>query len=241
MGTSKSYGPPTGHLWKDAKTAVTGIVKNNGSTSSIGTAVSKYVKAIRDNNGSMYHSKQGAISRAGSRLAGFVNGVQVFGLNDALKRNGLENLIGKSPIEIYIGLVDYFTDEGSSLNEAVVRDSMCEFMSDIFEDVYEIEKMEEVFREIDIQDFIRNFIIKCIQKDFLTTFSEKILAKSRDCKQNIQIQDNIKEFIKITIENNFTKKEITNMDWNGGAGREFISTIYEDTLKIFVVWSDSLG
>jgi hypothetical protein len=240
MGTSKSYILPTGNLWREAKIAVSSIVRDNGSIDSIGNAVKKYYKAVRENGGNIYKNKQKTVTTTAERAAGFINLVHTEGLTKALEHSGLVNLIDKSLDEIFIGLIDYFSGNGSLLDEAVVRDSMCELMNEIFKDILDINKVEEKFKNIDPQEFIMNFIIKCIQKDFLTSFSEKILSKCKNSKQHTLIQNNIKEFIKVTIKNRFNKKEIVSIDWNGKEVKAFITKMYDDIIDIFLTWSDSL-
>lgn len=240
MGTSRSYTPPTGNLWKEAKIAVGSIIRNNGSRDSIGNAVEKYYKAVRENEGNIYRNKKRIITATAVRAASFINLVHTQGLTKALEYSGLVNLVNKSLDEILIGLIDYFSENGSLLDEAVVRDSMCELMNEIFKDTLDIDEMEKKFKKIDPQEFIMDFIIKCIQKDFLTSFSEKILSKCRNIKQYTLIQNNVKEFIKVAIKNRFTKKEIISIDWNGDEGKGFITQLYDDTIDIFLTWSDSL-
>lgn len=238
MGTSKGYTPPTGNLWKDAKTAVTNMVKNQANTNSIGNAVSKYVSALKSEGAAVYKSKQAAVSNAGAKSLGFINAVQNFGFNEALKQSELNELIGKSSDEVFIGLLDYFTGNGSSLDESAVRGSMAELMKEKFTDKSGEKSMEDLIKDINIQEFMMEFIIKCIQKDFFTSFAEQILLKCNGTNEKVVTQNNIKNFIKVYIESKYTKQEIISIDWNGQQGRNLVAKVHEDTLNIFLLWGE---
>ncbi|HEY8361901.1 MAG TPA: hypothetical protein VIK77_03320 [Tissierellaceae bacterium] len=240
MGTSTSYNPPKGDGWREAKLAVNDIIRNSGSRDSIKNAIKEYYRVVREKEENIYRNRQRTITNTAIKAASFINLVHVQGLTNALKYNRLADLVDKSLDEILIGLIDYFSGNGSLLDEAVVRDSMCELMTETFKDVSDIDEMEKKFKDIDPQDFIIDFIIKCIQKDFLTSFSEKILSKCKNIKQYISIQNSIKEFIKVAIKNKFTTKQIISIDWNGDEATRFITQLYDNTIDIFLAWSDSL-
>lgn len=108
------------------------MVNSNFESSSIGKAVGKYNQAARQGSGGGGSRRQQTMSNAGARAANFFTIVQSQGFNKALEQAGLSNLIGKSNEEIYSGLLDYFSGDGSSLDDAVVRDSMAELMKELF-------------------------------------------------------------------------------------------------------------
>lgn len=238
MGTSKGYTPPTGHLWTDAKKAVTHMIKNNASSETIGNAMSKYVSAQRSNGGGIHRGKQESVARTGVKAAAFINAVQNYGLTEALKQSGLQELVAKTPDEVLVGLLDYFTEEGSTLDESVVRDSMSEIMREKFTDKNGDKNMEDQIKNINILDFMLQFVIKCIQKDFFSTFAEKILSQCKNTKEKMDMQNNIKNFIKIHIESNYTKQEIMSINWNSDQGRNIIEQMHENTANIFLKWGE---
>ncbi|MDI3545148.1 MAG: hypothetical protein PWP68_565 [Rikenellaceae bacterium] len=238
MGTSKGYLPPKGHLWRDAKRAVTNMVNNNFESNLIGKAVSKYIQATRLGNGSISANKQQVISNAGAKAASFISLAQSKGFNEALNQVGLKHLIGKSNEEIYMGLLDYFTGNGSSLDEFIVRDSMAELMKELFLDVTDDKDFGELINELDINKFIKDLIIKFVQKDFLANFSEKIEGKCNSIDEYKNAEKNIKDFIRLKIDSCYTVEELSEIDWNGVEGINFIKSRCSEVLRVFEVYME---
>lgn len=236
MGTSQSYTLPTGHLWNPAKRAVTNLIKENASEESVGKALKKHYRALRSNKGS-YNSKNKKIVSSAGRAANFFSDVKGLGLNEALEEHGLSNLIGKGFNDVFVGLLDYFTENNSSIDGTIARDSMAELMSEVMTR----EEFEENIYEIDINDFIKDFIIKFIQKDFLVHYAEKILAGCDNIDKTISIQNKVKDFIKSVVMKKYTPSEISEINWIGIEGRQIIKQIHKNTVDIFLMWGDIIG
>lgn len=235
MGTSKGYSPPTGYLWSSAKRAVTSMINSNCSSESVGRAVAKYIQATKQGNGAILGSKNQLVANAGAKASNFFNYAQKYGLNESLREAGLQNLIGKSNEEVYSGLLDYFTESGSSLNESIVRDSMVEVMKDIFLDK-DNQSFDEIFNSLNMNDFIKSLIVKFVQKDFITNFSEKIESKCDNLDEYKKIEKDIKEFINSEIDSNYKAEDLNKIDWSGMEGREFINKKTTEVLEIFEMY-----
>ena len=162
--------------------------------------------------------------------------VQSQGFNKALEQAGLSNLIGKSNEEIYSGLLDYFSGDGSSLDDAVVRDSMAELMKELFLDVPEGKSFEEVINDLDMNKFVKDLITKFVQKDFIMNFSEKIEVKCKNIEEYKKAEKQIKDFIKIKIESKYTVEDLSKINWHGVEGRNFINNRCNEVLKVFEVY-----
>lgn len=238
MGTSKGYLPPTGYLWSDTKRAVTGMVKNNFQRDYIGKAVSKFANATLSSNGG--GSAFSTFSIAGTKSIGFFNIAKQYGFDEALNRAGLQDLIGKSNEEIYVGLLDYFADDGSTLDKNIVRDSMSELLKETMLDVTDEKSYNEIIQNMDINKFIMDFIIAFTQKSFLTNFSEKIEGLCKNLDEYIKAENTIKDFIRIEIERKYTFEELSKVDWRSSQGKDFINKKCEDAFEIFKMWKEDL-
>jgi len=236
VGTSQSYAPPTGHLWNPAKRGVTNLINENASSESIGKALRKHVEAVRSNKGT-YNSKNQKIVSSAGRAINFINDVQTMGLDAALEGHGLSNLIGKGFDEVFVGLLDYFVEDNSSIDGTIARDSMAELMSEMMS----IDEFEEEINEMDMNNFIKDYIVKYVQKDFMVHYAEKILAACDNINKTISIQNKVKDFIKTVISQNYSPVEISKIDWKGQEGNQIINQIHKDTIDIFLMWGDSLG
>lgn len=239
MGTSKGYLPPTGYLWSDAKRAVTAMARNNFQGSGIGRAVSKFADATMSGKSSASGGLNSFASSASSAI-GFFDYVGQYGFNEALNKVGLQNLVGKSNEEIYIGLLDYFSGDGSSIEKNITRDSMSELLKEQFLDMNDEDDYDDIIANMDMNKFIKDFIIKFIQKSFLTNFSEKIEGLCKNLDEYVTAENNIKDFIKIEIDKKYTYEELSKVDWNGSEGKSFMNAKCEKAFEIFRIWKEDI-
>lgn len=212
MGTSKGYIPPKNREWKTAKMSVSRMINGNGRKEGVKKAVSEYAKAYSSTH--LNSSKIGVV--AGKALDFFLN-AKTKGLNSALKEKGLDALIGKSNEEIYLGLIEYFCTDNSTIEESVLRECVVEVLSN--NDVLDLEDLDK----FDGNKFIEDFIIKYIQVNFEVAFFEKIQGLCGSIKEaNLRIKE-INEYIDDSIRNLYEEEELLHIDWKGAEGISFIN------------------
>jgi hypothetical protein len=233
MGTSKGYQPPKGYLWSDSKRAVSSMVRNNFESESIGKAVGRYNQAVRQ--GGAYRRQQD-LSVAGSKAVGFFSMAKMQGLEKALEHVGLNDLIGKSNVEIYMGLLDYFAGSSSTLDDSIVRDSMAELLKELFLDVSDEKSFEDIISDLDMNKFIKDLITKFIQKDFFVNFSEKIEAKCKNIDEYKDAEKKIKDYIKVKIDTRYSTDDLSKIDWHGQQGKTFINDRCNEVIKVFDIY-----
>lgn len=227
MGTSKGYIPPKSKEWRSSKTAVSRMINGNDNIEGVKKAVSEYAKA--------YSSTHLPLSKAGaliSDMLGFFSEVKVNGLNNTLKREGLDNLIGKSNEEIYFGLIEYFCTDNSTIEDSVLRECVVDVLSD--NEIVDLENLEK----LDGNKFIEDFIIKYIQVNFEVAFAEKVQglcdsvdeSKSKIREVNIYIDD--------TIRNLYKREEIVNINWRGEEGKLFIDKKCRECYELLMLFEE---
>ncbi|MEG0774353.1 hypothetical protein [Clostridium sp.] len=239
MGTSKGYLPPTGQAWSETKRAVTGMVKNNFQRSSIGKAMGKFSNAMMSSN-SGTGGAFSTLSRAGSRSIEFFSNSKLYGFNEALNRAGLQDLVGKSNEEVYMGLLDYFAGDGSSLDKNIVRDSMSELLMENMLGVTDEQSFDDIIQNMDMNKFIVDFITAFTQKSFLTNFSEKIEGLCKNLNEYIKAENIIKDFIRVEIERKYTFEDLSKIEWKSHQGRDFIDRKCREAFEIFKMWKEDL-
>ncbi|GEN56392.1 hypothetical protein GCM10012290_07800 [Halolactibacillus alkaliphilus] len=237
MGTSKGYMPPTGHLWSDAKRSVSGMARNNYNPDSIGKAMSNFSKA----NGSSGSRKEGnsAIGSSGSKAVNFAGLVRNFGLNYSLNEVGLSYLVGRSPEEVFAGLIDYFSVGNNSLQQSIADQAMQEYMEDMMGNVRNEDELQEAFSNLETDIFIRDYLTKFLKVSFFTNFAEKINSLCNDIGTAIKMQGRISEYIRLEIAENYQLDGLKNIDWKGREGRNYIEKKCEEVWMIFEMWGDS--
>lgn len=237
MGTSTGYLPPTGHLWTDSKRDVSAMIRNDFSSNSIGKAISSFAKAI--NITGLSRQSDSVIGTTGSKILSFAGLVGSYGLNGALSRVGLSELIGKNPQEIFEGLINYFSEGTNSLQETIANQAMQEYIEDLAESIGSNEELENILSELKSDVFIRDYLIKYVQSFFFTYFSEKIMAKIEDMNRILQIQERIKEYIGIVVTEGYKSEGLINVDWKGRQGKEYIENKCREVWDVFERWIEN--
>jgi hypothetical protein len=236
MGTSKGYLPPTGYLWTKAKRSVTDMVNHNFESESIGKAVGNYARATSGGSRGGSGSRVSRMAEVGSRAGGFFDIAQTEGFKTALEEVGLGDLADKSSAEVYAGLLDYLTGNGSTLDDSVVRDSMSEVLKGEIEKHQKDKEINEIFEQMDMEKFFVNFITKFVQKDFLLLFAEKIQAKCGSIKKYKEAEKQIKGFIEKQISEGYVYEDLSSIDWSGDQGKKFIEKRCNEVFKVFNIY-----
>lgn len=236
MGTSKGYLPPTGYLWTKAKRSVTNMVNHNFESESMGKAVGNYARAVSGGSDRSHRSRVTRLAEVGSRAGEFFGIAQSEGIESALEKIGLADLTDRDSVEVYAGLLDYLTGNGSTLDDSVVRDSMSEVLKEEIERQLDEKEIGEIIEQIDMENFFMELITKFIQKDFLLLFAEKIQAKCGSVKKYKEAEQQIKTFIKKQISDGYVYKDISKIDWSGTQGKEFIEKRCNEVFTVFNIY-----
>ncbi len=219
MGTSKGYISPTKPEWSSAKRAVSGFLRNRDADSK-SKAVAKYAEAMQVNGSSV------AFSSAAGNMLNFAHGVSVNGLDNTLIEFGREDLIGKSPDEIFSSLLDMFTNGGSTIEESIAYSAL----SRAFETLG-IENPEDL-GNININDLLREMVIAFINNNFDLRYYEKI-NQGRTPAEVASILEEVHGYITGTLRNELTDNQIGKMDFANLKSSEFISAILDDAYRTF--------
>ena len=118
-----------GGAWQKAKRRTTSYAKGSGTAAG---AVGSFVGAHRGGDGRLRTGGPGARSatRAGQALGALLGSVAEHGLEEALRRSGLSELVGRTPSEVLSGLVDHICGDGADLDDATARAAMVEVLAD---------------------------------------------------------------------------------------------------------------
>lgn len=90
MGTSKGYIAPKNEQWRQAKGAVTRMMKGSRSSVGINKAISKYADAYMST-----HLSKSNVSVVAGGLMNFISAANKYGAESAAKDIGLDSLLDK--------------------------------------------------------------------------------------------------------------------------------------------------
>jgi hypothetical protein len=123
--------PPELERFADGRGNFTKFASSSGSDDkALRRAVRDYV---RSGTGGAANAVQrmGSSRRAASNALGVFRGIQRDGLAETLRRLNLNNLVGRSAEDVFIGLTDAICRDGGSIDEATARDAWLETVAEL--------------------------------------------------------------------------------------------------------------
>lgn len=220
MGTSKGYISPTRIQWTQAKRAITQMLRD-GDNDSRAKASGKFATAMKADS-----TPNSTFSRAVSGLMGLAKNVSTHGVDYALNQVNRPDLIGKSPDEIWNQLFHEYTNNGSSVEDALAADALSTAISNL--NITDLEQLGSLSPEI----FLKEMLIAFIVINFNFRFSEKI-EKDRTPVEARRVLDEMQKYIESSLYEKISLNDIGNIDFSNLSGSQYIDKVLNDAYTVF--------
>lgn len=240
MGTSSSYKPPTKGNWGKIKRDLSRLAK--GVSFPEGKVLSVIGKFISEKGGggsstqSAYGNWSKAPKEASKRISGFISDIGRFGFAEALNKQGLGNLIGKSAKEVMAGLIDYFGGNRNTRDEINACRAIQSTMEKFMQDADTVEKIEATFKQIlnpdTFQEFLLTFLGYFIFQEFCSYYEEFLNSRMSDQNSENFINE-VEMTIISAVKNKSLDIEFSKVDWKGEEGDDIVDEIMVKTVRIF--------
>lgn len=217
MGTSKGYIPPKNEQWRQAKGAVTRMMRDSRGSAGINKAVSKYADAYMST-----HLGKSKIPIVAGGLMNFISAINKYGAESAAKNIGLDSLLEKNGNELYKGIIDYFAKDFSTTDMQIIRESLSETLKRL-----EIETFKD-FEQVSNEEFLIEFIIQFAIKNFETCFAEKIFSNADLSKDYDRVMDDVSEAIENKIMADVQLEKKLDLDYTSKEGQQYISSVCKE-------------
>lgn len=237
MGTSKSYDAPTTPPWPDLKRRVSNLAPKGRLTRSSAREIAYDFIAVHGGPKQMAGGSGGrAAQNVAHNIARFISSVEALGLQDTLRQEGLENLIGKSVNEISLTLIDYLGRHASTIDEVDARNALSRLMNELFEGAESFEDVERVLETKSQQAELETLLIKFfgyyIFEQFCRVFYERLAARVGENQAEIFL-DGILDYIISALRHKTLNKDVSTINWRGEQGKSVTSEILQETLEVF--------
>jgi len=240
MGTSTSYSAPGS--WGPLKSEVTRAA--NEGAASAATARSILGHYVQQNGGAARMSGGGgsggtvggSAGRAvAQRLGGFISAVGEVGLEEALRREGLADLVGRPLQEILAALLNRLGGPASSIDDVDARTALARLQEEILKGVQTPEDVEKILKDqaLELDVVLRDYFGLYLFEQFCRVFFERLVQKRGESKA-LTFLDDIKEFIKASLINRVGRRALSKIAWAGAEGAKLCSEIMHATLTVFV-------
>lgn len=174
---------------RQARARFTSFAKT-GSSSALGAAVSRHVASVGGPAGAA--RRMGASRIAAGNLLGVVRDVQRYGLADALRARGLEQLIGRPAEDVYLGLLDTICLPGGPIDEAISRQALLDAIQDRVDaglgsfDNLDADQLKELFLD---------YVIRSIEGKVISDIAARGISVPEDAGRAIQMEEQLRDFI----------------------------------------------
>ena len=240
MGTSKGYSAPGS--WGPLKTEVTHAAKTGSAPpQSAGRIVAHF---IQRNGGAaaIAHGRGaggtigGAAGRAvAQRLGAFVAAVGQVGLSEALRREGLADLVGRPVQEILAALLDRLGGSASTIDDVDARTALARLQEEQLAQAADAEEVEELLqaRVDNLDDLLARYFGFYLYEQFCRVFFERLVQRVGE-NRALSFLNDIRDYILASVVNRLAGRPARTIDWSGKEGAEFCSATMESTLEVFV-------
>ncbi len=177
----------------------------------------------------------GAGRGVAQRIGGFIIAVGEVGLAEALRREGLAELVDRPVQEILAALLNRLGGPASTIDDVDARAALARLQEELLRDAQTPEDVEQVLRAqaVSIDVLLRDYFGLYLFEQFCRVFFERLVHRRGESKA-LGFLDDIKEFIKATLVNRVGRRAISKISWAGQDGAKLCSEIMQATLTVFL-------
>jgi len=218
--------------WKGAKGAITRYSKHTAGYA-VRKAAGMYVRSLGGAGGAR-RSASGSI-RAGSRLAGFLTSVASGGpggggLDRTLTDLGLSASVGTTSEETLTRLADMLAPEGSTNDEAIVRDAVLETLDTLYKSILDQDgdlSMLEQMTPAMIKEAVMEFVGNYIYKKWLYELGLAVEKNTVSEREAVMMEREVKDFIHAEVIESMRGKEVKDFSLDAPSNRDTIDKIFQ--------------
>ena len=177
----------------------------------------------------------GAAGRAvARRLGAFVSAVGEVGLAEALRREGLADLVGRPVREILAALLDRLGGSASTIDDVDARTALARLQEEQLAQAVDAEEVERILqaRVDNLEDFLARYFGFYLYEQFCRVFFERLVQRVGDVNA-LSFLNDIREFILASVANRFGGRLAQAVNWTGSEGAAICSGIMQATLEVF--------
>jgi hypothetical protein len=245
MGTSTNYNAPPS--WSGLKGEVTRAARDGRLTQA---KARDLVRGLIESNGGGRAMTRGGGRGGGSvggggaaravaqRLGGFIANVGAVGLNEALRREGLTEFIGRPVREVLAALLDRLGGSSSTIDDVDARAAMARLQDELFAEANDAQAIEDLMTKEaeNLGSLLERYFGFYVYELFCRVFFERLTRLIGDAKATSFLGE-IKSYIVAALTNRLGTREVASVDWAGSEGQRISMDIMEDTMSVFSVGS----
>jgi len=174
------------------------------------------------------------------RLGSFLVDVARLGFEEALRQNGLENLIGQGSEAVLLGIADLVCVEGATLDEADARYAAIEVFNKMLDEATTEEELafliENKATGEGVEELFEQFVIQFVYGKMIRELGERIEGAPVDVSTKRAHSQEILYYIASRVKLEMVKRgDIAELDFNGKEGEEIVNQVVQGAYEVFVL------
>jgi hypothetical protein len=168
------------------------------------------------------------------RIGGFVADVRERGLAQALERIGLSELIGRPLNEVLAGLLDRLGGAAATIDDVDARTALSQVQEELLGQAQTAAEVEQILsaQVANLGVLLESFFGRYLYEQFCRVHFERLSQRVGEARALSFLQE-IESFIRSTLANRTTGRDLAGIDWTGPEGQALVAEIMETTLKVF--------
>lgn len=227
--------PITGD-WSNAKAALTAVTKASGGNvtrQKLKSAARQYISG----SGGARKMRQSAI---GGRLVGRNLGRVLFaitsnGVDSAFADEGIDNLAGQSAEVIFAKLAQQLSSQGGTVEETIANVAIAEALEYLYIQ-FELDTKNfsslDALTENQAREVIQVYVSSYIFERWIHELGIKIERSDLSERQIVDLEDDIREFIRESVKLNFGEKPLQSLKFNRKDDKKAIDEIFNQAYKM---------
>lgn len=238
MGTSADYSAPPS--WGGLKGDVTRAGHNRLTQARAGQLLRDHI--AQNGGSSRISTGRGQLGSGGTAkqivrsFGGFVRQVADVGLAEALRQNGLQDLVGKSAQETLLGILSLCGGTDGSIDSVDARNAFSRTMDELCENAATASDLEAVLGTltdgVHMVELFMSFFANYLYEQFCRVFFGQLIQKHGEQRAASFLGD-ILDYIKSALRNHALGRDAKGIDWFNADGERLTSQIMQDTFAIF--------
>lgn len=215
--------------WRNAKTQMSKYLNKNGKGRS---AAASYIKAL---GGSKKAGMSSTLGKEVTRnLGSFLSGVSSSGIKDTLRNNGIE-FENRGVGEVLSDVINFLSPVPDSKENSVARNAMINTIGELYSEIEEeggdLSALDNLSPEY-CNDILVSFISKYIYERLMNDLASRIEISSQDIQTVINLENDLKLYVKDSVENVLKHKDIIANDFSNPKTKGVIEQLYIDSYEV---------
>jgi hypothetical protein len=182
--------------------------------------------------------RMGASRQGASGVLSLFRGFQRDGVAATLRRLHLDNLVGRPPEEVFLGLTNVICQDGGSIDEGIARDAWLKTVAEL--DELGIDDMGSLSTE-QMQEIVMAFVAYAIEARLFQEIGANGLRVAMDLAAIEAFEAQFRSYVRRAVRDSFSNDLSQVGTLSDRQIRDVVDQTYRETWELLDLWGDVQG